>query len=318
MRRRGFTLIELLVVIAIIGILIALLLPAVQKIREAASRMSCSNNLHQIALAAHNYHSAYGKFPAGINRNGGQGKNPVTAPDPTRRFSWLQALMPYLEQDNLEKRWDYYNFNNNKLDPATGKPGPGAWISQVVKAYACPSDVPSPPVDNLTNPPNVWADTSYTGVCGQWCWPNQASTADGVMHRNGAYKVEQITDGSSNTLMFSERSHFDPVYDAVLGPPPNLDLMIGWGWLAYGGEGDCLSGTAVPVNFRFPANFASLPGAQQNLIYQMRVNAIGSNHSGGANAGRADGSVFFLSSNVSLAVLGALGTRSGGEVIPDF
>jgi prepilin-type N-terminal cleavage/methylation domain-containing protein/prepilin-type processing-associated H-X9-DG protein len=316
MRRRGFTLIELLVVIAIIAILIGLLLPAVQKVREAAARISCQNNLHQIALAAHNYHSGYDTFPAGINRNGGQGKNPVNAPDPTRRFCWLQALMPYLEEGNLEKRWDYYNFNNNKLDPATGKAGPGAWISQVVKSYACPSDVPSPPVDSITDRPNVWADTSYTGVCGQWCWPNQASTADGVLHRNGQYSVQQITDGSNNTLMFAERSHLDPVYDAVLGPTG--DYLIGWGWLAFGGEGDCLSGTAVPVNYRLPANFASLPGSQQNLLYQMRVNAIGSNHAGGANAARADGSVFFLSNSVSLTVLGALGTRSGGEVIPNY
>jgi prepilin-type N-terminal cleavage/methylation domain-containing protein/prepilin-type processing-associated H-X9-DG protein len=314
MQRRGFTLIELLVVIAIIAILIGLLLPAVQKIREAAARMQCSNNLHQIALAAHNYHSSYNKFPAGINRNGGAGKNPVNAPDPTRRFCWIQALMPYLEQDNLEKRWNYTNFNANQLDPATGKPGPGAWISQVVKPFVCPSDSPSPPVDNITDLPNVWADTSYTGVCGQWCWRNQDSTADGVMHRNGQYSVQQITDGSSNTLMFTERSHLDPVYDAVLGPTG--DYFIGWGWLAFGGEGDCLSGTGVPINYRLPTNFASLPGATQNQLYMWRVNAIGSNHSGGANAARADGSVAFLSNNISLTVLLALGTRSGGEVIP--
>jgi prepilin-type N-terminal cleavage/methylation domain-containing protein/prepilin-type processing-associated H-X9-DG protein len=318
MRRKGFTLIELLVVIAIIAVLIGLLLPAVQKVREAAARMSCSNNLHQFGIAAHNYHSTYGIFPAGINRNGGQGKNPAQAPDPTRRFCWIMALMPYLEQGNFEKRYDYYNFNNNKVDPATGQPGPGAWASQVVKAFVCPSDVPNPPIDNRTDAGAVWADTSYTGVCGQWCWPNQASTADGVLHRNGQYSVMQIADGSSNTLMFAERSHYDPVYDAVLGQGPNPDLMIGWGWLAYCGEGDCLSGTAVPVGYLLPANYASLPGGQQNLLYQMRVNAIGSNHTGGANTARADGSVSFLSNSVSLTVLAALGSRSGGEVIPNF
>jgi prepilin-type processing-associated H-X9-DG protein len=306
-----------LVVIAIIAVLIGLLLPAVQKVREAAARMSCSNNLHQFGIAAHNYHSTYGVFPPGINRDGGQGKNPVHPPDPTRRFCWIMALMPYLEQQNLEKRYDYYNFNNNKYDPATpGKPGPGAWAQQVVKIFACPSDTPSPPIDNVTDLPNVWVDTSYTGVCGQWCWPNQAATADGVLHRNGQYSVMQISDGSSNTLMFAERTHLDQVYDAVLGPTG--DYMIGWGWLAYCGEGDCLSGTAAPVGYRLPANFASLPGDQQNLLYQTRVNAIGSNHTGGANTARADGSVSFLSNTVSLTVLAALGSRSGGEVIPNF
>src|SRR5438094_8019363 len=99
--RPGFTLIELLVVIAIIAVLIGLLLPAVQKVREAANRMSCSNNLKQWGVAAHSYHDANRIFPPGVNRNWGGGLIPKE-PDTGRRYDWLHALLPYLEQTNLD------------------------------------------------------------------------------------------------------------------------------------------------------------------------------------------------------------------------
>jgi prepilin-type N-terminal cleavage/methylation domain-containing protein/prepilin-type processing-associated H-X9-DG protein len=309
--RRAFTLIELLVVIAIIAILIGLLLPAVQKVRAAAARATCANNLKQWGLAAQNYHGAYERLPPGINRSGGI--VPVE-PDRGKRYDWLHALLPFMEQGNLEVRWNYTNFNANKVD-AAGNPGAGSYIAQVVKPMVCPAEAANPLRDAVTDLPNLWALTSYVGVAGQWAWRNQDMTLDGLFVRNKFFRIGDITDGTSNTLAFAERSHTDPVYDQVLGPPPNNDLMIGWGWWCYGGEGDVLIGTAVPVNFLLPANFASLASGVQDQLYQQRVNAIGSLHAGGANACRADGSVFFLSNNVSVTTLIALGSRAGGEPV---
>jgi prepilin-type N-terminal cleavage/methylation domain-containing protein len=317
MRRRGFTLIELLVVIAIIGILIALLLPAVQKIREAASRMSCSNNLKQWGLAAHNYHDANGKFPPGVNRPGG----PIpTPPDPTKRYDWLIALLSYMEQGNLNNLYNYDNntWDTNRRYPATltgAKGGPNAFIAQSFKGLVCPSAPSNPLIDNVSSLPLIYADTSYCGIAGVVAWPDAQETFDGLFYRNRAHKITDITDGTSNTLMFSERNHVDPVFDSYA---PFDDIMIGWGWWVYGGVGDVLLGTEAPVNFRIPTNIASFSPAVQQQYYNWRINAIGSQHTAGANAARADGSVFFLRDSVSLAVLQALGSRAGGEVIPDY
>jgi prepilin-type N-terminal cleavage/methylation domain-containing protein/prepilin-type processing-associated H-X9-DG protein len=315
MRRRGFTLIELLVVIAIIAILIGLLLPAVQKIREAAARMSCSNNLHQWALAAHNYHSAYERFPPGVNRNGGGLIN--QEPDVGKRYDWLQALLPYMEQDNLAKLYNNNNatWNTNKQDPTTGaNGGPNAMIARTFKALNCPS-APTNPLLDTTGPPYIYADTSYCGIAGTVAYKDASQSLDGLFVRNRWFSLTQISDGTSNTLAFAERSHVDPYFDSskILD-----DIMIGWGWWVYGGVGDVLLGTEAPVNFRIPANIDSLDPGTANQYWLWRINSIGSQHSGGANAARADGSVTFLSNNISLTVLQALGTRSGGEVIPNY
>ncbi len=157
MRRRGFTLIELLVVIAIIAVLIGLLLPAVQKVRAAAYRMSCTNNLKQWAIAAHNYHGTNGRFPPGIN-------NPN--PDPKVRFNWVVALLPYVEQDAAYKRYNQNpaNWDTNRNDAATGAHGgPNAPIALTFKTLVCPSDVGMPGdfKDTTQRPPEQWGLISY-------------------------------------------------------------------------------------------------------------------------------------------------------------
>jgi prepilin-type N-terminal cleavage/methylation domain-containing protein/prepilin-type processing-associated H-X9-DG protein len=316
MKRQGFTLIELLVVIAIIAVLIGLLLPAVQKVREAAARMSCSNNLKQLGLAMHNYHDSNSKFPVGVNRNGGKPGYDVApdGPGPNQpnqvRYDWIHKLMPYMEQGNLERGWNYTNFNANKVD-ASGNPGAGAYIAQVPKMIRCPSSA-SPPVDDKSDLPNIWGITNYRGVAGVVAWPDASETVDGLLYRNRAHKITEITDGTSNTLMIAEFSNFDPVFDAVLAGDDYLD---GWGWWCYGGVGDVLVGTEAPVGFMWPANIKSLDGATQQQYYNWRINAIGSQHTGGANACRADGSVQFISNSISPTTLQAMGSRAGGEVL---
>ncbi len=319
-RRRAFTLIELLVVIAIIAILIGLLLPAVQKVREAAARTTCSNNLKQLGLAAHNYHSVYEKLPYGMQRDWGAVQM-TEPPDPTTgqrpRQALFHQLLPYIEQENLAKRWVLYNFNANKIDPATNGPGRGAFISQTVKTLLCPSDPIPTGVDDFSDLPNVWALTSYHGCAGTRGYPGGPSGGpsvrpslydyqDGVFMRNRRYPLSGITDGTSNTLMFGERHHFDPVFDSE---PAFDDKIADWGWVWYGAEGDIFLGTSVPINFR-----CSKGVTPTQLIYDNRINAFGSGHTGGANFCMADGSVRFIRDSIPQATLIALGTRAGGEV----
>src|SRR6516165_1503301 len=135
--RVGFTLIELLVVIGIIGVLIALLLPAVQKVREAANRAQCLNNLKQIALAAHHHHDAKGRFPPGVRYAVDMGGRPTGA-----TTLWVE-LLPYIEQDSLHRKWDYYDNRNN----VGGTNAPSA---QVINILVCPSDRLPQPVFELT------------------------------------------------------------------------------------------------------------------------------------------------------------------------
>ena len=167
MVRRAFTLIELLVVIAIIAVLIGLLLPAVQKVREAAARMKCSNNLKQLGLAAHNYHSAYERFPPGVNQLVYTPGHPLygwpTSMPRFREATLFIYLAPFMEQDNLTKDWDLNDPLNNTLLPA---PGPAAKTATIVPILLCPSDVitgPNP-VDSGSN--RWYALTSY-GVNGR-------------------------------------------------------------------------------------------------------------------------------------------------------
>jgi prepilin-type N-terminal cleavage/methylation domain-containing protein/prepilin-type processing-associated H-X9-DG protein len=202
--RRGFTLIELLVVIAIIAILIGLLLPAVQKIREAANRMSCTNNLKQMGLALHNYNDTNNSFPPGFTAIAGPGGD--TAPG----WGWAFYILPYMEQDNLFK--SVPNLNQSLRDSPV--------LAQKVKAYMCPSDIIREPFQvkgpgggNLTNSTGqlvLAAPCSYAAFVGGD--ETEVSTGDdngqfhGCFYRNSQVRLADLTDGTSHTALVADRA----------------------------------------------------------------------------------------------------------------
>jgi prepilin-type N-terminal cleavage/methylation domain-containing protein/prepilin-type processing-associated H-X9-DG protein len=313
-RRRGFTLIELLVVIAIIGVLIALMLPAVQKVREAANRLSCLNNLKQIALAAHNFHDTNGKFPTGA-------RLPVYVGDrPTGGTNLWVELLDYFEQDILHKKWDY-NDNRNNVG--------GGWAAtqaHILKLLLCPSDPLAKPVWELTaetgaSPPwsrGFYGLSSYGGNAGKRAVHTGGPPAFARMTRDGIFWIDScvrfadITDGTSNTCLFGERLHFDPEFDRRRPLVwPDATPVGGWGRWGYvanaGAMFQVTLHSAAPINYRVPSggDFSTL---------ENRACAFGSGHPVGANFAFADGSVRFLSESTPLATLQALSTRACGEV----
>jgi prepilin-type N-terminal cleavage/methylation domain-containing protein/prepilin-type processing-associated H-X9-DG protein len=322
--RKGFTLIELLVVIAIIAVLIGLLLPAVQRVREAAARMKCANNLKQLALAAQNYHGTMESFPPGVYQ-----LSFPTAPK-FRGVTLFIYLAAYLEQDNLSRDWNLTDPLVNTQVPA---PGPTAKTATVVPILLCPSDVingPNP-VDSGSN--RWYALTSYGGNGGSRSYDPLAAANDGVFHvigpgsqtapNGGPVRIADIVDGLSNTALFGERSHLDRNNDAVAavisvpsGQFINPMAQIGW-WANSGGRlaaGDVTMSAYAPLNYRVPDNPPTNYAAYFPL-YEKRVNAFGSQHPGGANFALADGSVRFVSDSITADNLRRFCIRNDREVL---
>jgi prepilin-type N-terminal cleavage/methylation domain-containing protein/prepilin-type processing-associated H-X9-DG protein len=314
-RRRGFTLIEVLVVIGIIGVLIGLLLPAVQKVREAANRIKCTNNLKQIALAAHNYHDNCGQFPDGGHLP------PDVGSVPTGRTNLWVELLRYIEQDNLYTQWDH----NNNFNTVAG--GRDATTAHVIKLLICPSDaLPETVVEHKAAVAPLWRGfygmSSYGGNAGTRSVLPGAAPAypdisrDGIFWIDSMVGLKDITDGTHTTFLFGERYHRDPTYD-LLQPDvmPGIAPMaqIGkWGFVGGvpGVMGNIMLHSAVPINYR-------MPDEGNALSLNNRFSAFGSGHPGGANFAFADGHVQFVRESTSLSVLQALSTRARGEVVSE-
>jgi prepilin-type N-terminal cleavage/methylation domain-containing protein/prepilin-type processing-associated H-X9-DG protein len=288
--RRGFTLLELLVVIAVIAVLIALLLPAVQKVRAAAVRIQCANNLKQIGLAAHMYHDALSAFPPGMCSQGFQSPTPLA--------SWHTLLLPYIEQSPL---WALTQEAYRETPNPFSNP-PHVGLSTVMRTYGCPADGRVSSVQLSARTGNVIALGSYLGVSGL-----TTLQADGVLYRDSQTRLLDITDGTSNTLFAGER-------------PPSTDNQFGW-WYAGAGQQFTGSGDAVlgvqELNF-LPASINTCPPGpyayrEGKLSNQCDMFHFWSLHSGGANFGFADGSVRFIAYS-GAALLPALASRAGGEV----
>jgi prepilin-type N-terminal cleavage/methylation domain-containing protein/prepilin-type processing-associated H-X9-DG protein len=292
-RRPGFTLIELLVVIAIIAILIGLLLPAVQKVREVAARMQCCNNLKQIALAAHNYHDSFLHFPSAVNIPGEESFGWPVAPSPGRWYGLQMALFPFYEQDNLR-----HNVIDNVVDPQyLNCHGVNSVGAQVVKILVCPSDgaTPTPAVGQYQV--YYFGLSSYGGCSGTSATTTNGgqSLQNGVFYMNSSVRLTDVTDGTSGTLMFGERSRLN------LPSTSTSRAVGGWAWANYYAQEDNTMNTSEPMQGITPHD----------------LNQFGSQHSGGllSNFATADGSVRSISTSINLIVFQHLSTRAGGEVV---
>ena len=297
-QRRAFTLVELLVVITIIGILIALLLPAVQAAREAARRMQCANNFKQVGLALHNYHSALNSFPMGLNMwRAGM----CATPNVTNSYygvGWAAVILPYLEQGTI---YDAMDFRKQQYWSEPNFAAGGNFIP----AYLCPSDPQGAELINVADgisngasEPEDLAKTNMAGVadsvnwgCGPYPWP--LADRNGIFYDRSKVKIAHIIDGTSNTLMVGE----------VVGGGRGSNR--GSFWVTW----DILhtyNGINYPLRSSLP--FDALDQA---------VNGFASHHPGGCHFLLADGSVHSLAETIDQNVLAALTTRAEGEIIPE-
>ena len=339
--RTAFTLVELLVVIAIIGILVALLLPAVQAAREAGRRAACQNNLKQLGLGVHNFESARKRLPTGSESH----PYPANPSHPYNFYRWsvLAHLTPYLEQSNAYNTIDL----NTPLYPPTYQITPQNAIaaSLLVPLFLCPGDqgVPVAKFKDSNGTEYDWGPTNYAGNAGSGINGGSGYQVDGVFFINSQIKFGNITDGTNNTAMFSESllgtgpeissdaSVMNPRGDyKFAGPAPltdggcaaasqyNNSNRRGFSWV--NGEYRC-----AMYNHYYPPNYAGYDCLGYSLSSDLadKYSGVGwraarSNHPTLVNVALCDGSVRTAASSIDLGIWRALSTRTGGEIIGEW